>query len=315
MSMREVFRVLYAPHKAFKEIIQNPSYKGPLIIMLLFVLTFSGSYYILSAKVYYDQTAPKLTDLDRWTEDAGLWRSNSGANVTVNTTDYIKGSYYGNRSIQFVLKNSTKIDMELKFPESLNCVEPYTYTNLTFRIKIVEPLNNPAHIDVYLFSESASDKYFKFSLPANNLKIGVWNNETLLLKDFESVQGADWKNITGLTFELAWPSRQDNIMVLVDGVFFHGDYESLLDMTGSAVVILNSMISGFMQFTVQWVVLAVILYVFLKIFRAQPVWKTILVISGFMLITFFVQNLILIGVVLAYPKMHLPLEKFITFGL
>ncbi|MGC8999090.1 MAG: hypothetical protein ACP5JW_06860 [Candidatus Bathyarchaeia archaeon] len=306
MSMREVFRVLYAPHKAFKEIIQNPGYKGPLIIMLLFVLSFSGFYYILSAKVYYDQTAPKLTDLDRWTEDASLWRSN-GAIVTVNTTDYIKGSYYGNRSIQFALENSTKIDMELEIPGSLNCREPYTYTNLTFRIKIVKPLNNSNYMDVYLFSENASDKYFKYSLPANNLKIGVWNNETILLKNFENFNGADWRNITGLKFELAWLSRQDNIMVLVDGVFFHGDYKSLLDMGGSAVII-NSMISGFMQFTVQWVILGVILYFFLKIFRAQPVWKTILVISGFMLITFFVQNLILIGVVLAYPEMRLPLE-------
>ena len=310
MSMREVFRILYAPQKAFKEIIQKPGYKGPLIVMLLFVLSFSGFYYLLSAKVYYDQTAPKLTDLDKWTEDAGLWHSKFGANVTINTADYIKGSYYGNRSIQFALENSTKIDMELEIPESLNCVEPYSYSNLTFRIKIVKPLDNPAHIDVYLFSENATDKYFKYSLPGNNLKIGVWNNETILLKDFEGVQGADWKNITSLRFELAWSDRQDDIMVLVDGVFFHGVYESLLDMSGSAVI-LNSVISGFMQFTVQWVILGVILYLFLKIFRVQPIWKTILVISGFTLITFFIQNLILIGVVLAYPEMHLSL---VTLG-
>ncbi|WP_205006283.1 hypothetical protein, partial [Escherichia coli] len=61
-------------------------------------------------------------------------------------------------------------------------------------------------------------------------------------------------------------------------------------------------------FTIQWVILGIILYLFLKIFKAQPIWKTILVISGFALITFFIQNLILIGVVLAYPEMHLPLE-------
>ncbi|MEM1539716.1 MAG: hypothetical protein QXK33_04830 [Candidatus Bathyarchaeia archaeon] len=307
MSVREVFRVLYAPHKALREIIQNPDYKGPLIIMLLFVLSFSGFYYVLSARVYYDQTEPKLTELDKWTEDAGLWRSNLGANVTINATDYIKGNYYGNRSIQFTLENSTKIDMELEIPESLNCLEPYSYTNLTFRIKIVEPASKPAYMDVYLFSENAPDKYFKYSLPANNLTIGVWNNKTILLKDFEEVQGADWKNITSLKFELAWPSNQNNIMVLIDGVFFHGVYESLLDMSGNAVIV-NSAISGFMQFTIQWVMLGVILYLFLKIFRVQPIWKTILTISGFVLITFFIQHLILMGIVLTYPEMYLSLE-------
>jgi hypothetical protein len=37
MSMREVFRILYAPHKAFKEIIQNPKYVGPILVMILFI--------------------------------------------------------------------------------------------------------------------------------------------------------------------------------------------------------------------------------------------------------------------------------------
>jgi hypothetical protein len=71
MSMREVFRILYAPHKAFKEIVQKPGYKGPLIIMLLFVLSFAGFYYVFSIKVFYDQTAPPLSDIDKdkWTED------------------------------------------------------------------------------------------------------------------------------------------------------------------------------------------------------------------------------------------------------
>jgi hypothetical protein len=307
MSMREVFRILYAPHKAFKEIIQKPGYKGPLIIMLLFVLSFAGFYYVFSIKVFYDQTAPPLSniDKDKWTEDSSLWYSSLGAKVSSNTTDYIKGNYYGNKSIQFNLENSARIDMELKINGSLNCVEPYNYTNLTFRIKIVEPADRPENVSIYIYSENATDKYFSYFMPVTDLEIRVWNNETIPLSDFRKFNGANWKNITGLMFELAWDSNK-NITVLIDGVFFHGAYKSLLEMNGSMIIV-NSIISGFMQFTIQWVFLSIILYLFSKLFRGQPVWKTMLTISGFVLITFFIQNLILMGVVLAYPEMHLSL--------
>jgi hypothetical protein len=306
MSMREVFRILYAPHKAFKEIVQKPGYKGPLIIMLLFVLSFAGFYYVFSTRVFYDQTAPPLsdTDKDKWTEDLSLWRSNGKGSL--NTVDYIKGGYYGDKSIQFILENSTKIYMELKIPESLNCIEPNNYTSLSFRIKIVEPSEKPTNMSIYLFSKNATDKYFNYSLPSSDLKINVWDNRTIQLNAFTKVSDADWQNITSLRFELAWNNNK-NITVLIDGVFFHGAYKSMLEMSGSAIIV-NSIISGFMQFTIQWVILGIILYLFLKLFRGQPVWKTILTISGFMLITFFIQNLILTGVVLAYPEMHLSLE-------
>ncbi|MEM3617665.1 MAG: hypothetical protein QXK47_01150 [Candidatus Bathyarchaeia archaeon] len=307
MSMREVFRVVYAPHKAFKEIIQKPGYKGPLIIMLLFVLSLSGFYYVFSTRVYYDQTVPGSGDLDKWTENASLWSSKQGATISNNTSDYIKGNFYGNKSVQFELNNSNRIDMQLNFSEPLNCVEPNNYTNLSFRIKIIKPSENPSNLSIFLCSENDADKYFNYSMEGDDLEIvNVWYNGTISLANFIRVNGADWRNITSLKFELAWENNKD-ITVLVDGIFFHGYYKSILEMSGGAVMI-NSVISGFMQFTVQWVILAIILYLFSKLFKAQPVWKTMLTISGFVLITFFIQNLILTGVVLAYPEMHLSLE-------
>ncbi len=305
MSVREVFRVIYAPHKAFKEIIQKPGYKGPLIIMLLFVLSFSGFYYVFSTRVYYDQTEPKLSDLDKWTENASLWRSNQGAEVSNNTSDYIEGNYYGNKSIQFKLKNSSWIFMELKIPETLNCIEPNQYTNLTFRVKIVEPSEAPSKMSIYLLSENSTNKYFNYTLRGDSIRVGVWDTKTILLREFSSVDG-NWSNITGLNLKLEWLDNK-NITVLIDGVFFHGYYKSIFEMNGSTIMV-NSMINGFMQFTIQWVILGIILYLFSKLFRAQPVWKTMLTISGFVLITFFIQNLVLTGVVLAYPEMHLSLE-------
>jgi hypothetical protein len=307
-SVREVFRVIYAPHKAFKEIIQKPGYKGPLIIMLLFVLSFSVFYYVFSTRVYYDQTAPPLSEVekDKWTESASLWHSNQGARISNNTLDYIKGNYYGNKSIQYELENSSWICMELLIPGGLNCIEPNHYTNLTFRIKIVKPTEvSPSNMSIYLFSENSTDKYFNYSIQSNSIMVGVWNNKTILLEDFSSFNG-NWSNITSLMFKLEWPDDRD-ITVLVDGVFFHGFYKSEFEMYGGALA-LYSMVNAFMIFFMQWVILGVILYLFSLLFKAQPVWKTMFVVSGFALITLFVQNLILTGVVLAYPEMRLSLE-------
>lgn len=307
MSMREVFRVIYAPHKAFKEIIQKPQYKGPLIIMLLFVLSFSGFYYVLSTRVYYDQTAPSLSESDKWTENVNFWSSNEkNAAVSVNTTDYIKGDRYGNKSIQFKLENSSLISMELKIPEALNCIEPNHYTNLTFRIKIVEPSDAPpSNMSIYLFSENSTGKYFNYSLQSSPIRVGVWDNRTILLNDFSSFNG-NWSNITSLVFKLEWPSNK-NITVRVDGVFFHGFYRTEFEIYGGTMV-LYSMVNAFMIFFMQWFIFGVILYLFSRFFKAQPVWKTMLVISGFALVTLFVQNLILTGIVLAYPEIRLSLK-------
>ncbi|MEM2465849.1 MAG: hypothetical protein QXZ47_00900 [Candidatus Bathyarchaeia archaeon] len=303
--MREVFRIIYAPHKALREIIQKPRYKGPLIIMLLFVLSSSGFYYALSTRVYYDQTAPSLSEYDKWTEDVSLWYSNENAIVSVNTTDYIKGDRYGNKSIQFKLENSSLIYMELKIPETLNCIEPNHYTNLTFRIKIAEPFDVPSNMSIYLFSENSTSKYFVYFLQSIPIKIGIWDNKTILLEDFSSFDG-NWANITSLMLKLEWPSNK-NITVLVDGVFFHGFYRTEFEIYGGAVL-LYSIVNAFMIFFMQWVIFGVILYLFLRLFKAQPVWKTMLVISGFALVALFVQNLILTGIVLAYPEIRLSLK-------
>jgi hypothetical protein len=195
--------------------------------------------------------------------------------------------------------------MELKIPESLDCVEPNNYTSLSFRIKIVKP-SQPANMKIYLFSEKNDKRYFFYSLDSNEVKTGFWNNKTIPLNAFKEVNGANWHNITSIKIELTWQSVND-ITVLIDGVFFHGYYKSLLEISGGAIVA-NSVISGFMQFTIQWAILGIVLYLFSRLFRAQPVFKTILSISGFVLITFFIQNLILIGVILAYPKIHISLE-------
>ena len=92
MVAQEILQVFYAPHKAFKKIVQDPKFLGPLLIVIVFVAVQVGSAYVIASKSYLEQTLPNGTEGDTWTENAGFWQSNSGVTITNNTFDYINGS-------------------------------------------------------------------------------------------------------------------------------------------------------------------------------------------------------------------------------
>jgi len=52
----EVIKVIYSPFKAFKEIVQNPRYLGPVMVMILFVAAYTGFSYVATSKLYDEQT-------------------------------------------------------------------------------------------------------------------------------------------------------------------------------------------------------------------------------------------------------------------
>ena len=54
----DILKVIYAPHKAFKDIVTNPKYLGALIILLLFIGLEVGYEYSQFSKTYTEQTTP-----------------------------------------------------------------------------------------------------------------------------------------------------------------------------------------------------------------------------------------------------------------
>jgi len=86
---RDLLRVIYAPHKVFKEIIKNPSYLGPMILLIIFVLAQLGSSYVVASKTVIEQTMPLGDRADEWTANALDWNSNQGVKISNNTIDFI----------------------------------------------------------------------------------------------------------------------------------------------------------------------------------------------------------------------------------
>jgi hypothetical protein len=301
--------VLYAPHKAFREIAQNPKYIGPIIIMILFAFANVGSMYTVMSRTYVEETLPASKQKDLWTENATLWET-SGLLHIENDTDYIQGSIYGKRSIQFSAENSVKISMQLNNIGTINCSGPNGYKNLYLRIKWTSPDERPENVTIYLNSTDPQNDYFYFDLTANfsNAEVNVWNNLTTQLgpeSEWLKIGDASWENITGLGLEFTWPTNS-NITILVDGLFFGGVFKPPVeDVVG---YIANFSIFAFMQFVIRWVFLGGIIYIMTKAFKANTVWRVILILVGFALITMFVQAVINAATFSTLPTIRYPFE-------
>jgi hypothetical protein len=304
-----IFEVIYSPFKAFKEVIQTPKYIGPILIMLLFIGANAGSVYVVLSKTYVEQTLPKASRLDEWTENRTLWKPMPAANYN----DYINGSYYGNRSLEFHVYDDAVLQMQLNSTKPINCSGIEGYKKISFRVKLIHKnITELENAILFLYSSPTDYFYHNFSEHLISLNTSVWDNLTIPIGP-ESIGWPnnntypDWDNITKIGFQFRW-SRNTNATVRLDGLFFRGLFKSELENASSHI--LNFSLSALMQFTIKWSILSGILYILSKALGSETAWKPLLIVVGFTLIPLVIQGAINAGVYLTLPRLSYPLEYF-----
>jgi hypothetical protein len=285
-----IFKVIYAPRETLREVAQNPKYIGPILIMVLFIVANLSSAYVLVTKTYVEETLPSLAQRDEWTENATKWASIIGAPPTENFSDYIAGYYYGNRSIEFTAENSDKISMQLQDVEPVNCSSQGGFTKLYLRVKLASPNYPPKNVSLYLYSNNSFNSFFYRNITGefSNATANIWNNLTIPLADgdWHGTATADWSEITGLMLEFTW-NQTSNIKVLIDGLFFGGVFKPYAESVASYMAVYALYSS--MQFIIRWVLLGGVIYILTKAFKAKTVWRVMLILAGFALVTMFIQ--------------------------
>lgn len=308
MYVSKVLKVLYSPRRTLKEVIQDPKYVGPLLIIILLLAVNIGSTYVLLSKEHYEQILPTATNLDEWTENSTFWTSNA---VVTESNDVINGTIYGNASIAFSIQNSPQVLMQLNGIGPVDCSVPNGYSLVSFRIKWTGPLTKPENVTIQMFSANSSSDYFYNNLTDtfSNSTYNVWNNLTIPLAPAgwsSTGLSPDWSNITGLQLKFTW-AESSNITVLIDGLFFHGPFKTLLE-TGGASYLLNYGVAAVMQFAVTWIVFSGLIYILVRALGGKPVWKPLLIAVGFILITTFVGALINAIGYSTLPAIRFPFE-------
>ncbi len=312
-TIHQILEIFYAPQRAFKEIIEEPKYIGPILIMVLFVAANTAYGSAILSRSYLEHTLPNadpsIGQFDVWTENATLWTSTPGATIKEDFNDFINGSYYGNRSIAFSMPNSSQIFMKLIDIGLVNCSATDGYRNMSLRMKIISPKNAPSNASIYLFSGNNSD-YFFYNLTEtlSNSKAGVWNNLTIPLATEGWVNNSvDWTRITGMKLEFSW-SENSNITILFDGLYFRGVFQAPLN-TDASGYLLSYSLSGLLEFIFRWFLIAGIIFLVVKSIGAKTLWKPIFISVGFSLIIFIVMYLVNTIVVLStLPKLYYSLE-------
>ncbi|HII85197.1 TPA: hypothetical protein HA273_01135 [Candidatus Bathyarchaeota archaeon] len=322
MVVAEILKVFYAPHKVFKEIVQNPKYLGPLLILIIFTAAQTGFIYARESKIYYELTLPTGLHADTWTENATFWQASVGAVISNNYVDFINGTssgarsidYYGNCSIEFELDNSQTLQIALPdLDGSVDCSET-GFQNISFRVKTITPEINPQSATLFLYSLGDSN-YFSYDLTETFSKTEphIWNNITVPVGSTEwssSNSAASWQNITSLMMELTW-SNASNIRLLVDGLFFRGVFKNGVEVNGIQTLLLYYAVpTAAISFALQWLLLTALMYFIIKGLKGNIVWKQLLVAVGFALVILIVQALILLATYSFVTQFNIPLEYF-----
>ena len=309
MVANDILKVLYAPQKAFKEIVQNPRYLGPFVLLIIFVVAQVGSSYVVASRSYIEQTMPAGDQGDVWTQNADLWQANSGVTVSNNTADYVNSTYYGSTSIEFAASNASNVWMELNnLDGSVDCGVD-GFKNVSLRVKIVTPDVKPENVSLYLYSLSASNFYYDLTNAFSNSTVNVWNNITLPVGSgdwLSSSAAATWENITGLKMDFTWSSNS-SIDLRIDGLFFRGVFKDPLEIYGVSYFA-TSALNAVTPFLFQWLLLTGLMYVIIKGLKGNVTWKPLMVAVGFALVTMVVQALILIVTYTTLPNIYYPLE-------
>lgn len=311
MFATDILKVLYAPKKVFKQIIQNPKYWGVIVVIILFVALQSAFYYSYFNKEKYETASPAGTVMGQYTENATLWATTSGVTISYDYVDYINGSTYGNNSMQFALSNSSSIFMMLNLNGTVNC-DPGNFQSLSMRIKQVDPQFSPVNVTLYLYSTNSSSGYFTKDITTDfsTAQIDVWNNLTISVgsnaSSWVNTGNAQWNNITGLKLNFVYPS-EGNITLRADAIFFRGPYQNLIDLTGATfpIIIVENNI---LQYVVQMILISVLLYALIKGLKGTVTWRPIMVAVGFVLIVAVVQAVIGIIAVSFLPQVSVPIE-------
>ena len=313
VAAKDIIEVLYAPHKVFKKIVQNPGYIGPLLLLIVFVIAQVGGSYVVTTRSYIEtsepQTAPLVAQGDLWTENAAYWHANEGVTVSNNTDDYINGTYT-KTSIEFAASDTSEVWMEINFNGSVACGVG-SFENVSFRVNRLVPGAAPANVSLYLYSLSDSNYYYDVTSLFANSPANEWNNLTLAVGAgaegwVSSSSSATWENITGLKLDFVW-SENVNADLLIDRLFFKGHYEALIDLYGISYLA-NAALNAFAPFLFEWLLLTGLMYLLIKGLKGNVIWRPLMVAVGYALVVIVIQSFILIAVYTALPNVFYPLQ-------
>ena len=339
MIIDDILKVVYAPQKAFKKLIENPKYLGTLLILLLFIAIQVGYEYAQFSKTYTEQTSPTVDQLSAYT-NATLWRSGSGVALNNSYNDFFNYSVYvaalgttptdpqgyyslfGNSSLEIDAVNTNNISAALGDAFNVDC-SASGFQNLSMTIKMVAPQTAPQNAALTLYSLNDSN-YYTYDLTSslsNTTAIGLWQNLTIPVgsasSGWTSGGAPTWGNVTALKLDFNYLANS-NITIRIGALFFRGQYQTPIEYNNTGLLLQFLQVFS-LQFIFSWFLLTGLIYLFFKGLKTNVAWKPIFVALAFALFVMVIRALVNLVAALTLPPVYYPFDlslgvRFDAFG-
>ena len=311
LFVHEIFRVLYSPLEAFKEIVKKPDVKGPMLILLITVLATAGAQYISASKTFFEYPMPET---DSWTESTSFWNSNGNLSIVA---DCVVRNYSVMSSVS---NNDTCIWMKRTNIGPLNCTGAAGYRGISFRIKWVHPNGTPPSSDatLWLFSSNES-RYFELDILHHiSNSSNKWYNITDPVEIGPESQGwdlfdfPDWESVTALEFRLCWPvSDAANLTMKIDELYF-GNYTSYSAKGFFNEVFVHILVRTPSDFIVRWGIFTGLLLLVIKMFGGETGrWSGLFNVIGYVFSVGIISIFVEAFLINLLPPLYFPLKAWV----
>jgi hypothetical protein len=327
LILEDIAKIVYAPTKVIKQIIENPKYLGALIILLLFIGLQVGYEYAQFSKTYTENTSPTVDQLSNYT-NATLWRAGNGITLTNNHADYFNYSVYvaalgappydtaayysifGNSSLEIDANNTNTVSAALGNTFNVSCGSN-GFENFSMTIKMVQPQALQS-VTLTLYSVNDSNYYTHdlTSFLSNTSILGQWENLTVQVGPSAqgwTVGGApSWGNVTALKLDFNYASNS-NIIVRIGSLFFHGEYQTPVQYNSTGLLLQFLQVFS-LQFIFTWFLLTGLFYLFFKGLKTSVTWKPLFITLAFVLVIMVVRAAVNLVAALASPVAYYPFD-------
>ena len=329
MIINDILQVIYAPKKAFKQIIDNPKYLGALIVLILFIGLEVGYEFSQFSKTYTEQTTPTIDQLGTFT-NATAWRSSSNVALTNNFDDYVNYSIYvagfglpptdpnayyslfGNSSMQMSVADTNNITAALGNAFNVDCGSS-GFQNLSITLKQLQPQGAPQSATLTLYSLNTTTDFYQYDLTpqlSSTSTISQWNNLTITLGPnavgWTPSGNPAWSNVTALKLDFSYPSNS-NITMHIGALFFHGQYLTPIEYNSTGILLQFLQLFS-LQFIFAWFILTGIIYLICKGLKNPVFWKPLFIALGFAMFIMVIRALVNLAATLTLPAVYYPFD-------
>lgn len=312
MIVKDIFKVIYSPIKAFESIAKKPDIKGPFIILALILVSAAIEQYVFASKVLL---ATKTPGNDQWTEQIpSSWNWTSNGIISLDNTTYVIGNY----SVRSIVSNDTSIWMKTNIG-LLNCSGDEGYKRMSFWINWTHQQGTfPSNSTLRLFSTTES-RYFELSL-ANLISktSGEWSIPTGIAVGSDSQEGwvlvnsPSWGSVTGLEFMLKWlPSDRANLTMNIDDLLFAKKPSSFLTAASLGDYIVVALISTVIGFFLTWIVYVGSFFIVSAGFHQKVgSWRALFIVMGYAFAIAIAGVLVRAILYMGLPALSFPMNSW-----